>query len=794
MAIEIKRPLIWITIAYAIGIALSLWLELNTGLLWMAALFVLMLAWVCRFKRYGYFPLILIAFLLVGMIYAKSTYSIGNPLGVHVGERVKLQGVITDVIAYNEARDSYVLKVDTIIYDDKTHKGTAFIRLSIFERQHGSDGIEFKKGDIVEVDGIFEIPRGRRNPAGFDYRNFLSRRGIHYIMSISSRDIELAGRKTLPLHISFLERVRDRMHNVFSEAVGGREGDLMIAMMLGDRWLIPDDLTLDFQRSGLSHILAISGLHVGFVLVMLNVIFGMLPITAKWGTLIKIIVLWFYCLLTGASPSVLRAVFMATLYLGGQIAVRKPDALNCLFAAALGILVIRPLDLFDIGFQLSFAAVLGIVLFNKRIEEVFRFLPKWISSTLVVTLAAQIGVGPIIAYHFNMFSIVSFPANLIFVPLSGIMVIHGFIVMVIGLILPAFAEMIGWPLKILGWLFIEGASLAADVPMAFVRVVSPSLLFIVVYYAILWILSDERPPMIKKPAIWCASLVFLLLGATLLQPILTNNLKIVFLDVGQGDSIYIQTPDERHILIDAGGRLFERETGFEPGRDVVLPFLLKNGVNRLDLVVMSHDHADHIGGLEAVVSALPIGAFMEYKPADGSSTYKSIKEILYEKDTVMFHAFAGQVYNIGKYVSLEVFYPDAQGHSLEKFYDGDENNRSLVFLLRYKDAEVMFTGDIYRDVEQYISNDWDKTIDILKVAHHGSFTSTSNRWLKAVNPALAVIQVGENNFGHPHDVVLQRLSEQGVKVLRNDLHGAVVCVYDDKGWTVRWVVSGDGME
>jgi len=786
---EVKRPIIWVLAAYSTGIALYAWIGQHTLLLLGLALSAVFAAWVLNRNKRQSFHILLIALLAIGAINSNVASIMDYPFTEALDTDAKFRAHIERVIEYGNDRDAYVIEINEVSYGEIRKEGVAIARLNVYSTGENSNIQKYERGNILEFTGIMQIPRGRRNPALFDYRQYLIRSGIHYTLNISSADIEKMGEIRMPLPSMLMEAVRTRVRAVFSESVGGREGALMIAMMLGDRLNLPHDLTIDFRQTGLSHIIAISGLHVGFILLMLERILDMLPLSPKLATLLKITVLWFYCILTGATPSVLRAVFMATVYLGGKLAGRKPDALNSLAFAALGILILMPLDLFNIGFQLSFSAVMGIILFNSKVVKVLSFLPKWLSSTLSVTLSAQIGVVPLIAYYFNIFSPVSLPANLVFVPLSGFMVCFGFVVMSVGLVLPVLAEMIGWPLKIASWLFIEGAQLASGMPIAFINVVSPSILVLACFYVAMWILSDEKPAWVKNVPIWCTILILLPLFHSTIQPMIQNDLKLVFLDVGQGDSIYIKTPDEKHILIDGGGRLFDSGRGFEPGEDIVVPFLLKNGVGRLDLVVKSHDHSDHIGGLKAVASSLPIGAFMEYPPSEGSEKYHELKSIINRKDIHTIKAYAGQVYSIGSYVTLEVFYPDAEGKSLSKFYDGDDNNRSLVFLLRYKDAEVLFTGDIYEDVEEYVASDWDKNVDILKVAHHGSRTSSSQYWLDAVNTYLAVIQVGNNNFGHPHEEVLERLAGTGTKVLRNDIHGAVICIFDGKNWTIRRMIQ-----
>lgn len=786
MSFKVLRPLIWLVFAYSIGISSIKLLNINPLLLLLLGIIIIILAWFFWRNPSVSIILLLITATLIGYIYAHRVYSIGDPLSAFHNKSLEFEGEIIEHVSTNTNRAVYVFRTNSFVYDNRVHYVNATIRLNIYLRDEDSF-TSFNVGNMVSILGELELPKGVRNPGGFDYKSFLARQGIQYILNVSPRNAELTGNVPLTLAKSLIENTRHRIRQLFSEAVGGLEGNLITAMLLGDVWLLPEDIKSDFRITGLSHILAISGLHIGFIVIMLNYIFRVVPIPILWANIFKILILWFYCALTGATPSVLRAVLMATFYLGAKLVMRKADPLNTLASAALSILIISPLDLFSIGFQLSFSALLGILLLGKKIEMAFWFLPNWLKQTIVVTLAAQLGVSPILAFHFNMISLVSVLTNLVFVPFTGLMVMYGFIVMILGLIFPIVATVAAWPLNLSSWVFVEGASLAANLPMSHILVVSPSIFFITSYYLILLLVSEERPEHIKRPIVFIAVIASLYFIVAVTTPLAVNELKIVFLDVGQGDAIYIRTPDEKHILIDAGGRHNFAESTFDTGEDIVLPFLLKNGVSRLDMVVMSHDHIDHVGGLEAVLRDLPVRNFVWYPPTEKSDTLKRIKNIVSGKNIESLHAYEGQKIKIGNYVTFEVFYPDENKEDLSRFYDGDDNNRSLVMMLRHESARVLFTGDIYENVEKHIAKNIKYPVDILKVAHHGSITSSSEEFLSALNPELAIIQVGENKFGHPHKDVLDRLRDSNITVLRNDLHGAVICVYHNGSWKISWM-------
>ncbi len=782
--------MIWLTSAYIIGIVVGTRLNKEFALFaGVAAILVAGMAWVWERKsNTGMIPVLLL-FGLFGILAVQVRLNSKNPLGDITGKLVQIYGQVVESPRYDEQRDIYVVETLSAVVEGDKRNVKAKVQVSVYFGDQQEERQRYSYGDIVEVRGRLEEPPGQRNPKGFDYRAYLQRRGIYNVMSVQPYSIKRVGVGSLPYLMSLIYALKSRAEAVFDQHVGGKEGALVKTMLLGQKWLLPSEVQRDFQATGLSHVLAISGLHVGFIAAALSSIAALLRLTKKQAFGFQVCLLCLYCVMVGATPSVVRAVVMAALLLGGKAVGRQPDMLNNLFVAAFFILLLRPLDLFDVGFQLSFAAVVGIILFVERFESWLKFLPRWMAAGLSVTLSAQLGVWPIIAYHFNAFSVISMVTNLLLVPMSGLIVLMGFALMVMGLVIPTMGILLGPPIKLLCFLLVRGNEVLAAIPWAFMRVVSPSFFFLACYYLAVWILSPEKPRWVKRPFLWCGAMAAVLLLVGILIPLLDNDLKVVFLDVGQGDCIYIKTPDEKHILIDGGGRSASHTGTFDVGEDVVVPFLLKNGVGHLDLVIMSHAHDDHIGGLIAVLESIPVRAFMEYPPGEESDNYVRLKELVSRKGIKNVYAYSGLSYRVGRDVWLDVVYPHVADKQPERLFSGGDNNRSLVILLRYGEANVLFTGDIEADVEKYLSKNWNLPIDILKVAHHGSNTSSTDEWLKALRPQLAVIQVGRNAFGHPSSQVLHRLENGGIKVLRNDRHGAVIASYGGRKWRIRWMLD-----
>lgn len=831
MKLRIRRPVIWVTVAYVIGILISLYTKWRLTYFYIVLFPLLIFGLIAiKLKWKGlYLSLFFSLFILIGIA---NTFIHNKPdthLDNFIGQTIDLYGQVVEIVSSADSKISFVLETRSISHIDKDYAYKGRVRVTIYFNLQKQDHISqndinnkyqtsinkhdqrsdqtltktnkynqiskiqhnplsINTGDWVKLRGTIEKPQGVRNPKGFDYRAYLARRGVHYTIGTASRNILSIDSGKLAWPQSWIESIRQYMGHVFDTYIGGMGSRLMKAMIIGQRWGLPSELREEFANTGIAHILAISGLHIGFIVLLLSWLTKGLKLSPTATFIIQGTVLVFYCIVVGGSSSVLRASLMAIILLGGKAVGRKADPLNSLSLAAFVILLIRPLELLEIGFQLSFLAVAGIVLFNEQLASRLGKLPAGIGDVIGVMLSAQLGTWPILAYYFNTFSIISFIANLILVPIAGVIVILGLILLMAAAVFPLVAQVIGWWLWLLCQFLIGTNKWLSGIPWANILVVSPGLLFMAAYYFILLIFSWERPLWVKRP--WRISLI-LVLSLLILQvatPLVDNQFKVIFVDVGQGDCIYIKTPDEKHILVDGGGRP-QGVGDFDVGEEIVVPFLLKNGIKKLDLVVMSHGHDDHMGGLIPVIRDLKVDAFMEFPPGQPSERYQELRELIDKRSIKHINAIGGQTYRVGRYVFIDIIYPTPQPEVVDSLYDNNENNLSLVMRIRYKEASIMLTGDIEEGVESYLSSFWQERISILKVAHHGSNTSSTDKWLDVINPRIAVIQTGKNNFGHPHPQVIERLEERGSKVYRNDKNGAIICVYGRGKWRINTIVK-----
>ena len=786
LSITMRRPLLGLLVPYGLGIALSDRIQLPAVMLWFALAILagigLMFLQNLRYK--GLYGTVFVLFLFVfgwlrGVILVPEVSPLEGSYDIPATYIAQISG-----LPQREAeRDIYAVKLKETA-DWKLRGTPVKVRLTVYD---GSGRVRPRlwPGDWVEMEGILLQPPGRLNPKGFDYRRHLAGRGIHGTLALASPQITLL-RPGVPLVPARLaDAFRLRAGSVLDLA-GAREGAVLRAMLLGERHLVPQTVRSGLGQAGLSHLLAISGLHVGFLVLLLDRLTRWLRLAGRPSFLLRAVVLLLYGGLAGFTPSVGRAVLMALLYLGARQLGRRSDLLNSLAAAAWVLLLLQPVQLFSIGFQLSFAGVMGIALISPRLRPHLAFLPGPAAGMAALTLGAQAGTLPLAAYHLNEFAPSGLLLNFLGVPLAGMVVLCGFILMLLGVLLPAaapyFMALLRFPT---GWLLALGELPAWVLPAA-VRVVSPALGTLVVYYMILWIISKERPDFVGRPSRWIAVLLTLWLAARLVLPLLTPPaLRVVFLDVGQGDCIHIQTPDGFHILVDGGGRPLHTEYGRDPGEAVVLPYLLKHGTARLHLVMMSHVHGDHIGGLVPVVQHLQVDAFMEYPPQVVNRYYQAIESALYARSIPRIAAYAGQTYRIGQEVLLHILYPMKEPRLAQALARGSENERSLVVLLEYREATVLLTGDIEGRAEGWLAPRLSGPADILKVPHHGSATSSSVDFIHAVDPIAAVIQVGRNRYGLPSPEVTARYEAAGIALYRNDQHGAVICTYRRGRWHIR---------
>lgn len=663
-------------------------------------------------------------------------------------------------------------------------------------------------GQRVAAETRLYRAQGLRNPGGFDYGASLAREGIHVVGTVRAERVVPLDDPAPP----WPTRVRRGALAAMERALPPVSAALLAGLLLGERAGLPPDVDAAFRRAGVYHILAVSGFNVALLAAAVFTLATLARIGRRATALAALVVVLAFAAVVGPEPSVLRATVMAALVLTALLLEREAAVLNSLGLAALLILAVRPGDLADPGFQLSFAATLGIVVAP---------LPRGpLLGALGVSVAAQLAVLPITLVHFNQLSTIGVLANLVVVPLASVATVVGLGAVALAFLSEAVAAVAFdavWPV-LLG--LRVAVALAADVPGALVHLPAPHWTAVVAYAAALllalggWRLREDRPRLARRLAASAvASMsVALAIGAWPLVRPADGRLRVTVLDVGQGDAIVVEAPDGRALVIDAGGGGPMR---LDAGERVVAPYLWNRGVLRLAGAVTTHADADHAGGMAAVrrlfrvddvltdrLGREPVsigGVAIRPLSADGPAPSplpappRCDEGHATGREPSAFFTLprCGEAREGGgcsgecRSEPRSAPRPRAAARSATT----RQNEEALVLRLDFGLASFLLASDIGAATEgALLAAGAPLAATVLKVAHHGSQSSSTIEFLAAVRPTVAVISVGPRNpYGHPGARTLERLGAVGASVYRTDRDGALILETDGRALTVtRW--------
>ena len=693
-------------------------------------------------------------------------------LGGRIGSEVEMRQT------FGEDKTYYFILETERVWPDLKHAGDVLRgRVRVSWKNAPRD---LAYGDLLVLEGNLAAFPGRRNPGGFDSRAYWDRQNVDAaFFSQSTARFRILDHGKGNILVREAIRCKQMISNRISADFGDRDAAFLKALYLGERSDLDQDFKDLFLKTGTTHLLAVSGFNIGFVLAVLWIFLSFLPIPRQLKLGVLLAAVWAYCLLVGWQSPVARAAVMATIVLLGKFLGRKTDGLNTLGLAACVILGINPKQLFDVGFQLSFVAVLGLItvvpIFLKRpiplphekrtlLEKIFFAAQElfWVSfACIFITL-------PVTVQNFYLVTPYALLANMILVPLTFLPFLFGAPYFLTAIFFPFVSPAVIAPIKVVIACIVHTLFFIENIPGS-VWVVGrlEPWLWMLLIFGMTAIFFEPR---LRSRDLRVLILVFFCMNIFALQEVhrgLFRKFEMTQLDVGQGDAAYFQFSKGGNLLVDAGSGRFS-----DKGRWVLSPFLRSKGVRELDAVVISHPQEDHVGGLMTVLEDFRVKQVFHAGFAYESPRWETIQKKIAEEKAIMMRVGRGRGIEGFRDICISVLHPE-----LEKSPDSNINNESVVFKLLYGDVSFLMTGDVQKKaMESLLASGQDLDSDILKVPHHGAkMDETGERFLQAVSPHLSLISSGERNpFGHPSGKTLDLLDRiRGNQVLRTNRLGAI---------------------
>ncbi len=774
-----RRPALWMITYYIIGLLIGYYIK--EWYLGLGVFGIMTLIGVLLYKTYYWKPILLLPlicfFAYLNVVGQMISYEYPSDKVPFYSIEGQIVGTIQDM-KIEEGDGNLLVEVSEMKVKNKTYKKPVLIKV------YGKKIEGVKIGDKVSIIGKISKLLPPANPGGFNEKMYYNIRGIHYKCYMKAyrvidhkvgyfNDIKYSLKRAL-------YKLRNKATVTYDQLLPAKEAQLMKAMLLGDKTGMTADTKNQFAKAGISHILAISGLHVaiiGYGLFNLMTHF----IAKKKALWVTILFLIFYCVLTGGSVSTIRASFMIIVGLMAYFFGRSYDIYSALATAAMIILIINPLYILDIGFLLSFSSVIGIITLLPALNGLYNKTNNKIISLMNVSLAATLGTLPVILYSYYEIQLYGIGVNLIVVPLMSVVVLMGFLALILGSMSLLLGKLcIGIVYYIL-MLYDYITKLVGKLPFHTITVGRPSWLYLIliILFIVLIALVRNRNITIGQ---WkrCMFLNLTFFGVvTLITWLLPKPLQMTHLAIGQGDSTVMITPSQHVFIVDGGGNRKKDALAPDTGYYTIKPFLKYHGISKIDSLFMTHSDQDHVGGLIELmdyftVKRLIIPYGYKYKKEEDKLLNKLVAKA-YEKHVTISYMQTGDVIGAGEVV-IEAMYPskDIQGYKSNNAY-------SLVLAIDYKGFSSLLTGDIEKEEEELLNQMFADGLysDIIKVPHHGSKTSSTKGFVQNVNPVVAIISCGrDNRYGHPHREIVDRYNGLSVPIYNTAEDGAVVIKTD----------------
>jgi len=694
---------------------------------------------------------------------------------INNNEKTLIFGYMSSDISEGEYKDSFLVDVQTINNKNFSKQN---IKLKVYISE------EFKSiepGDSILLSGKYNDFNSYNNFGVFNYKEYMIRKNIYGRFECNSiKIIKKEDNKIICLRYKVLSFIKNKIKENITEY------GVLTGIIIGDKSEISEEVINNFSQSSISHILAVSGMHVSYIIMFMNLILNKSIKKKKVADTLKILSLLFFLFVVGFSPSVFRAVFMAITIIILENLNKKSNSINGLFFSALVLLLINPLFLFDLGFELSYLATLGILLFSKFLKKnkSKNKVIKYVKECIFISFAANLLIFPVICYNLNNISFSFFISSIFIGPLISLIEICG----LLFLILPSFnLNIFKIALNILLSVVINMASIISKFKFLTFTIITPNIVEISLYYFFVFIVyyyfsnATFRNKLIKvikdnskrsiKTIIIAILIISILISLFYIQILPRIDYEIFFIDVGQGDCTLIITKEKKKILIDGGGN-----EKYDIGKNVLRPYLYKKKIKKIDYIIISHLDYDHCGGIISLLEYIDCKTIILPIQFSGYSNFNLLVEKLKneKKKTKIIFLEAGNTIRIDSATYINVLWPNRK----MKIAENEINNNALTFKMYLGDVSILFTGDIEEEAERKIVDIYSKkdiSSDVLKVAHHGSDSSTIQEILDKIDPKIALIGVGKDNkYNHPSDSVIHRIASSNCKIFRTDMDGEIV--------------------
>lgn len=671
-------------------------------------------------------------------------------------EMVEFRGVVTGV-EVSEWETSYIIKATAVNQRN----------LSIGMKISLEDEYELQPGSRISGKGKVKLFSNATNPGGFDEESYQLGNGI--FLRLEEVRVTSIIKPVLSIYKT-LYQIKNMISGVYQKLFNEKNASLAGAMVLGDKSSLDKDIKQLYQRNGIAHLIAISGLHIamigGLLYQMLRKVSGSYIMAVVFGMAFIIL----YGMMTGLSGATFRAVVMLIVSMGADVSGRRYDTLTAVAVALLIMLIHNPFQITQAGFLLSFGAIIGIAVVNPVWKTLLKKLPKWMDG-FFVSVSVQLVLLPVMLYYFYEVPFYGIFLNLIVVPLMSILLALLILCGMVGSIFLPVGGFFAKAADIIFYIHEMLCKLSEELPFHTICTGRPPVYWIILYYMVLAVFLVAGYQKKLRRMLLCAVIYFGLFGVLFLP----SSLTICMFDVGQGDGIYIQTPNRKHILID-GGSSSKQKVG---------TYVLKNGMkyyggNVLDVVFVSHLDSDHYSGILELLQddTVRIRNFFLPEIANPDEEYVELERLAVEKGCQVFYLKRGEELNLDG-VTFSCFNPTYQEYK-------DKNQGSMVLRMSYRDFTMLFTGDMDETIEKEIVNQIDTPITALKVAHHGSATASSEEFLNNITTDIGLISVGEKNrYGHPSDEVLSRLYQYCQKIYLTKEDGAITIETNGKTYRIH---------